>query len=37
VARGHARAAEFSWARSVDALCNVFDEVLAGKPGGSGA
>jgi len=29
VARGRARAAEFSWKRSVDGLCGVFDEVLA--------
>jgi glycosyltransferase involved in cell wall biosynthesis len=28
-ARGRARAAEFSWKRSVDRLCAVFDEVLA--------
>jgi glycosyltransferase involved in cell wall biosynthesis len=28
-ARGHARAAEFSWKRSVDLLCTVFDEVLS--------
>jgi glycosyltransferase involved in cell wall biosynthesis len=28
-ARGRARAAEFSWKRSVDRLCGVFDEVLA--------
>ena len=28
VARGRVRAAEFSWRRSVDALCRVFDEVL---------
>jgi glycosyltransferase involved in cell wall biosynthesis len=28
VARGRARAAEFSWRRSVDGLCRVFDEVL---------
>jgi glycosyltransferase involved in cell wall biosynthesis len=28
VERGRARAAEFSWTRSVDALCRVFDEVL---------
>lgn len=29
IAWGRARAAEFSWKRSVDALCGVFDEVLA--------
>jgi glycosyltransferase involved in cell wall biosynthesis len=29
VARGRARAAEFSWKRSVDKLCEVFHEVLA--------
>lgn len=28
-ARGHAHALEFSWQRSVDALCQVFHEVLA--------
>jgi glycosyltransferase involved in cell wall biosynthesis len=28
VERGRARAAEFSWKRSVDELCRVFDEVL---------
>lgn len=28
IARGRARAAEFSWKRSVDRLCAVFDEVL---------
>lgn len=28
VARGRARAAEFTWKRSVDRLCAVFDEVL---------
>jgi glycosyltransferase involved in cell wall biosynthesis len=28
VARGRARAAEFSWARSVDRLCAVFEEAL---------
>lgn len=36
VARGRARAAEFSWRRSVDRLCSVFDEVLAeGRRGGA--
>jgi glycosyltransferase involved in cell wall biosynthesis len=29
VAKGRARAAEFTWKRSVDRLCRVFDEVLA--------
>ncbi len=29
VARGHAHALEFSWQRSVDALCQVFRDVLA--------
>lgn len=29
IARGRARAAEFSWKRSMDRLCQVFDEVLA--------
>jgi glycosyltransferase involved in cell wall biosynthesis len=29
VARGRARAAEFSWKRSVDRLCEVFDRALA--------
>jgi glycosyltransferase involved in cell wall biosynthesis len=29
VARGRARAGEFSWKRSVDMLCEVFDQVLA--------
>jgi glycosyltransferase involved in cell wall biosynthesis len=29
VARGRARAAEFSWKRSVDSLCTVFEEVLS--------
>jgi glycosyltransferase involved in cell wall biosynthesis len=36
VARGRARAAEFSWKRSVDALCEVFHQVLAEKRGGAG-
>lgn len=35
VARGRARAAEFSWKRSVDGLCEVFDQVL-GENGGAG-
>lgn len=29
VARGHARALEFSWRRSVDQLCEVFHQVIA--------
>jgi glycosyltransferase involved in cell wall biosynthesis len=29
VARGRARAAEFTWKRSTDRLCAVFDEVLS--------
>jgi len=29
VARGRARAAEFTWTRSVDRLCEVFERVLA--------
>jgi glycosyltransferase involved in cell wall biosynthesis len=29
IARGRARAAEFTWNRSMDRLCQVFDEVLA--------
>jgi glycosyltransferase involved in cell wall biosynthesis len=29
IARGRARALEFSWKRSIDRLCQVFDEVLA--------
>ena len=36
VARGRARAAEFSWKRSVDALCEVFDAVLGENRGGAG-
>jgi glycosyltransferase involved in cell wall biosynthesis len=36
VARGRARAAEFSWKRSVDALCEVFHEVLAENRGAAG-
>lgn len=36
VARGHARALEFSWKRSVDQLCEVFHQVLAeGRRAGS--
>lgn len=35
VARGRTRAAEFSWKRSVDGLCGVFDQVLAGHPPGA--
>ena len=35
VARGRARAAEFSWRRSVDRLCEEFDRVLS--EAGSGA
>jgi glycosyltransferase involved in cell wall biosynthesis len=34
-ARGRARAAEFSWSRSVDALCRVFEDVLGESRGGS--
>jgi len=36
VARGRARAAEFSWKRSVDALCEVFHAVLSENRGGAG-
>ena len=36
VARGRARAAEFSWKRSVDALCEVFHEVLSENRGHAG-
>lgn len=36
VARGRVRAAEFSWKRSVDRLCGVFDEVLGENRGGDG-
>lgn len=36
VARGRARAAEFSWKRSVDQLCEVFDRVLAEGRGAGG-
>jgi glycosyltransferase involved in cell wall biosynthesis len=36
VARGRARAAEFSWKSSVDALCDVFHQVLGGSRGSAG-
>ncbi len=36
VARGRVRAAEFSWKRSVDALCEVFDQVLGESRRGDG-
>ena len=36
VARGRARAAEFSWKRSVDALCEVFHQVLSEHQRGAG-
>jgi glycosyltransferase involved in cell wall biosynthesis len=34
VARGRDHAADFSWKRSVDGLCRVFDEVLRERRGG---
>jgi glycosyltransferase involved in cell wall biosynthesis len=35
ISRGRARAAEFSWKRSVDGLCDVFDQVLGEHRGGT--
>jgi glycosyltransferase involved in cell wall biosynthesis len=35
VSRGRARAAEFSWKRSIDRLCGIFDEVLSERGAGA--
>jgi hypothetical protein len=37
VTQGRARAAEFSWSRSVDRLCEVFDGVLREEAAGVAA